>query len=132
MKQVLKLVFTFLVFYLGWKWFPDIITFTGVPAVAITTLLFFLISIPYMLFFVALVIVGIIMACMRDKYSIGFEILTIAICVVSMFLYSVVAIILLSKFYSGFTFTGGIFALILFAFALALVNTETKNSKSND
>lgn len=130
MKRVLKLVFTFLIFYLGWKWFPDIITFTGIPAVAVTTLLFFLISIPYELLFIALIIMS--MVYIYDKYPVGFGILTIILCEVSMFLYSIIVIMLLSKFYSGFAFTGGIFALILFAFVLAFVNTDTKNSKNND
>ena len=132
MKRVLKLVFTFLIFYLGWEWFPDIITFTGIPAVAVTTLLFFFISIPYELLFIALIIVNITMVYTYDKYPIGFGILTIILCEVSMLLYSIIAIMLLSKLYSGFTFTGGIFALILFAFALTLVNTDPKNPKNND
>ena len=56
------------------------------------------------------------------------------IAILGVFILNIVSILLISKFYSGFTFNGGIGALLLTALALGLfsVDVNTNNNKQTE
>ena len=127
MKKVLNLLLTFAVFFGGWKIFPEIFQFRDLGAVVITVLIRYAISAVYVLI---IMLIGFYAVMSQNWKAIMFLIFAI----LGVFILNIVSILLISKFYSGFTFNGGIGALLLTALALGLfsVDVNTTNNKQTE
>ncbi len=123
MKKVLNLLLTFAVFFGGWKIFPEIFQFRDLGAVVVTILLKYAISAVYVLI---IMLIGFCTLTSQNLEAIRFFIVAI----LGVFILNIVSILLISKFYSGFTFNGGMDALLLTALALGLFSVDV-NTTSN-
>ena len=115
MRQILDVGLKFLVFFIGWILFPDIFQFRDFKAVIVTTLLLIFVSI-----LVMLIVAGFLLA--TDS-----EAMLVVAFIVALLL-NAISIVLISAFYQGFHFGGGLKELALTSVALSIFTITGKNN----
>lgn len=117
MRQILDVGLKFLVFFIGWILFPDIFQFRDFKAVIVTTLLLIVVSILIML-----IVAGFLLA--TDS-----EAMMVVAFIVALLL-NAISIVLISVFYQGFHFGGGLKELALTSVALSVFTIAGKNDEN--
>jgi hypothetical protein len=126
MNKVLNLILSFVVFFVGWKLFPETFQFSGAGAVVIVSLIRYIVG--TLLGFA--LILGFLATTLSGSVK-GF-VTMIVLMFASVFMFNIIYILIASKVYSGFTFNGGVGTLILTSIALSLFSVDVKTNKESN
>ena len=124
---MLTMILTGLIFWVCSMVFPSHIVIDGIPALILTTILFYVVEYLVALL-IGVVIIGAMFPSLVTEEVSGAQILTIIVLTISLFFVGMISILLLSKYLPGFWVDGKMTAFLLSLVPSLLTTKVSVNS----